>query len=380
MTTMPTQYRQHDTPSTIPNPSLFLRGLSLTLRNYPALLWTYVFNLVLPLLFLLRTHAQLRSILDTSLASQTLISGFDLSTVGDVFFKISQSAPGGTPFNFTGIFLYVLLYFVLVPGTLFCYQTAAPARLSTLLHSGLLHFWRFVRITLISLVAFALILGPLVALQNKWSDHVDETIVGRPAILLDLAGILLIGLVAAILRIYFDLVEVYTVQLGLQSSLTGAPDRRIRRTFLPAWRALRHNFARVYLTFILLTLAGLSAVIVTARIAMHSLAQPRVWPMFLLAQLGLFLMLFTRFWQRGAETILAERNPLLASTLKPSMATFPTDLPTIPIPPPSPVPDPGTPQPQPLPNPLPTPEPPSLSPPRPDHDVLRRNPGEDIVS
>jgi hypothetical protein len=39
------------------------------------------------------------------------------------------------------------------------------------------------------------------------------------------------------------------------------------------------------------------------------LAQPRVWPTFLLAQLGLFLMLFTRFWQRGMETSLALQNP-----------------------------------------------------------------------
>jgi hypothetical protein len=66
----------------------------------------------------------------------------------------------------------------------------------------------------------------------------------------------------------------------------------------------------VYLTFVFLTLLGLAAVVLTARTAMHSLAQPRVWPMFLLAQLGLFLMLLTRFWQRGAETILALDNPI----------------------------------------------------------------------
>jgi len=50
---------------------------------------------------------------------------------------------------------------------------------------------------------------------------------------------------------------------------------------------------------------------------MHMLAQPRVWPTFLLAQFGLFLMLFTRFWQRGVETSLALQNPIPNPSLPP---------------------------------------------------------------
>jgi hypothetical protein len=50
---------------------------------------------------------------------------------------------------------------------------------------------------------------------------------------------------------------------------------------------------------------------------MHMLAQPRVWPTFLIAQLGLFFMLFTRFWQRGAETSLALQNPMPSPSLPP---------------------------------------------------------------
>src|SRR5207248_10237602 len=60
---------------------------------------------------------------------------------------------------------------------------------------------------------------------------------------------------------------------------------------------------------------GFAAVILTARISMHMLAQPRVWPTFLLAQLGLFLMLFTRFWQRAAETSLSLQNPIPSPAL-----------------------------------------------------------------
>lgn len=315
-------------------------GLSLTLRNWPALLWTYVFNLGLAVLFTLPLHQQINAITAHSLASQRLTGAFDLGVLTEVIMKLAKGPGPATPGSYLSLPFYLAIYFLLVPGTLFCYQTGTPARLFTLLQSGFAHFWRFVRITLVSLVVFAPVLGGLNALQKLWSAHVDEHIVGRPAFLLDLAGLVLIGLVAAVLRLYFDLVQVYTIQLGLQSHPVASagksrPERQVRRAFRPAWRAFRRNFFRAYLTFVFLTILGFSAVVFTARMAMHSLAQPRMWPMFLLAQIGLFLMLLTRFWQRGAETILAVDNPL------PLPAAIVPD-PVVPAPI---VPDPGVPEP-----------------------------------
>ncbi len=208
------------------------------------------------------------------------------------------------------------------PAPSYCYQTDAPARLGTLLKQGLLYFWRFVRITLLTLLVCALILGPLLFLQGKWEDHIDDHIVGRAAFLAILAGNIVLFLVASILRLYFDLVEVYTVQIGqhVRPSLfgeQGKPDRRVRRALSPAWRTLRANFSQAWPIFLFLTLLGFAAVILTARTSMHMLAQPRVLPTFLLAQLGLFLMLLTRFWQRGAETSLALQYPIPAPSPTP---------------------------------------------------------------
>lgn len=295
--------------------SILIGGLKLTLRNWPALAWTYAFNLGLAWFFTLPLRNQINAITAHSLASQRLTGAFDLGTLAEVIMKLSKGPGPATQGSFFSTPIYLFIYFLLVPGTLACYQTGTPARLFTLLKSGFDHFWRFVRITLVSLVVFAVVLGGLHALQNLWSDYVDQHIVGREAFLLDLAGLVVIGLVAALLRLYFDLVQVYTVQLGLQAHPAEAgqkkrPERQIRRTFKPAWRTYRRNFLRGYATFVFLTLLGLAAVVLTVRMAIHSLAQPRVWPMFLLAQLGLLLMLFIRFWQRGAETILALDNPM----------------------------------------------------------------------
>jgi hypothetical protein len=300
--------------------NIFIHGLSLTFRRFPALLWAYIFNLGLALVFSVRLHSQFASIMDHSLAAQRLIGGFDLGTVAGSLIRLQDGPSGGTAGSFSAIPLYLLVYFLLVPGTLFCYQTKASANLSTLLHQGLIHFWRFVRITILTLLISGLILGPLFFLQTKWAEHVDEHAVGRNAFLATIAGYIVIFLVASILRLYLDLVEVYTVQLGLHLRRNGKPDRRVRRALAPAWRTLRAHFSEAWPIFLFLTLLGAAAVIVTARISIHMLAQPRVWPTFLLAQLGLFLLLLTRFWQRGAETSLALQYPIVTPSPLPILS------------------------------------------------------------
>jgi hypothetical protein len=287
--------------------SILLHGLSITLRRLPALLWTYAFNLGLAILFSLGLHHSLSDLLNHSLANQRLISAFDLGTAAETLMHLHEGPSGGSAFTaaHSGIFVYLILYFLLIPGTLFCYQTSYPARLGTLFQQGLLYFWRFIRITILTLIVCGLILGGLGALQNRWATHIDNHAVGLHAFLATLTGIILILLVASVLRLYFDLVEVYTIQLGQHLRPNGKPDRRVRRTLGPAFRTLRHNFGRAWGSFLFLTLLGVATVAFTGRIAMHMLAQPRVWPMFLLAQIGLFLMLLTRFWQRGAETSLS---------------------------------------------------------------------------
>jgi len=290
--------------------SILLHGLRLVVTVPGALLWTYALNLTLALVFSLRLHAQLSSILDHSLAAERLNSAFDLGTLQAVVHRMSYMAPQTGNTAYAGLPLYLIGYFILVPGTLFCYQSAAPSRLPILVSSGISYFWRFVRITLLTALVSLAILSPMLALQARWSAHVDDHFVGLSALLHTLPGFILIFLAAALLRLYFDLVEVYTVQLGDRYRANGRQDRRVRSVLLPALRTLFANLGRAYFSFVGLTILGFAALAIPSRIAMHMLAQPRVWPMFLLGQAGLCGMMATRFWQRGAETILAADNPL----------------------------------------------------------------------
>lgn len=294
--------------------NIFFHGLGITLRRFPAFLWTYLFHLGLALAFSIPLYRQLSSFMNHSIASQRLSSGFDINVVLSAITRMrgEQAGEMSVMTSHGSVVAFLVIYFLLVPGTLFTYLTGQSAKLSTLVYQGFLHFWRFVRITLLTLLAALVILGPLMAAERHWDDFVSDRFVGRTALLFTLAGILVVLLIASLLRLYFDLVEVYTVQVGTQLRISGRPDRRVRRTIAPAFRLLRSNLFRIWSIFLFLAIVGVGLVFLTLRIAMHMLAQSHAWPMFLMAQLGLIAMLFVRFWQRGVETALVLQHPINA--------------------------------------------------------------------
>ena len=335
--------------------SMLVHGLKITLSRPRAVLWTYIFNLGIALLFSWRLNAQLDSILSHSLASQRLTSAFDLGVLAGAVARLNDQAPSIGTSSLLGPILYLVLYFLLIPGTLFTYQTAAPARLAILFSIGLQRFWRFLRITLLALLTALVLFVPLGALQAAWATHVDTLYTGYPALLRTLPGYLLLALIACLIRLYYDLVEGYTIQLGEQLRPDGLPDRRVRRVLLHALRTLSANLPRALTSFFSLTLIGLAVFALTARVALHTLAQPRVWPAFVLAQAGLLTLLFTRFSQRGAETVLVcdfplpsqfpRADPLLPFLIRrphPKSPELPSAGPTL-VPDPLPNPEPASP-------------------------------------
>ena len=368
--------------------SPLLHGLGLTLRHPRPLLWAYAFNLAIAWLTTIGIRNQYSTITANSLASQRLITGFDLGVALDAARRLSDGPPVALTPSFLTTPLYLLLFFLLVPGTLLTYQTDTSLRLGTLLQVGLQPFWSFIRLTLLFLLVAAPTIALLTAMQSAANTRIDRTITGQPAFLLNLVGYAVIFLAAALIRLFFDLVEVHTVHQSQFPLPNGKPDRRIRKTLRPAFTTLRRHLLPAYLTFVLLTFLGATAAFLLTRSALHHLAQPHIWPTFLLAQLAIFLLLFTRFWLRAAETIyvqndlpldnrariFAQTNPTPLTPIEPTMSTFPTPAPDNPVSPILPGPD-SNPLPSPSPDPIPGSEPvsPSLASPDPGvfhHEVV----------
>ncbi len=104
-------------------------------------------------------------------------------------------------------------------------------------------------------------------------------------------------LVALLLRLWWDLVEVYVVRNAMDG------ERRVHLALLPAFRLLFRNFFRTFGSFLLTGLAGLTALALCLAL-WKALPAHQVWIAALLVQLGLFLLLVSRFWQRGLEAAL----------------------------------------------------------------------------
>jgi hypothetical protein len=108
------------------------------------------------------------------------------------------------------------------------------------------------------------------------------------------AVVLLAGL---LVRLWWDLVEVYIVRNAMDGEL------QVRQALLPAFRLLVRNFFRATGCFLLVGAAGVCAFAVCLSL-WKALPAHQVWIACLLAQLGLFLLLASRFWQRGIEAAL----------------------------------------------------------------------------
>ena len=158
--------------------SVLWNGLWLVVRRPGAVVWTYVFNLVLALVFAMRLGEQLGAVLDHSLAASSMNNGFDVGTLMGAILRLNEGVPSGGASGMAGLLLWALVYFLLMPGALVVYQLQAPGKLSSLLMSGVLYFWRTVRIWLLMAVVSAIVLLPLISAQRAWAKHVEEHLTG----------------------------------------------------------------------------------------------------------------------------------------------------------------------------------------------------------
>jgi hypothetical protein len=110
-------------------------------------------------------------------------------------------------------------------------------------------------------------------------------------------------------RLWWDLVEVYIVRNAMDG------ERRVRQALLPALRLLWKYFFRTVGSFLLSGLVGFCALALCLFFWKQFIPAHQVWLACILAQLGLFLLLASRFWQRGIEAALVmSADPPIVAT------------------------------------------------------------------
>jgi hypothetical protein len=282
-----------------PLPNLLAQGFQLVLRNWPCVVWVYAVNLLCALLAAVPFATGLGSYLDHSLAAQKIAGTIDIASLSELAFHVRDT--GFRPMvmhtaGWVGL-LHVVALFYLFAGSLFVLVAAEPPRLSVLLRGGVAYFWRFVRAALLAGGISAVIVSVLLAIRAGLLARADAVYVGRRMFVFASISLFVVLLFALLLRLWWDLVEVYVVRNAMDG------ERRVHVALLPAFRLLFRYFFRVFGSFLLIGIAGVTALALSLAL-WKALPAHLVWMAALVAQLGLFVLLATRFWQRGLEAAL----------------------------------------------------------------------------
>jgi hypothetical protein len=282
-----------------PLPNLLARGFQLGLRNWPCVVWAYAINLLFSLLGSVPFTTGLASTLDHSLGAQRIAGTIDGASLLELFIHLRDNGFAPMAFRTAGSLnlLQLLVLFVFFTGSVFVYVSAEPPRLSVLLRGGVAYFWRFVRAAVVAGCIVVLVLGILLGVRAAVVTRVGNVYVERQMFFFSASSLAVVLLVALFLRLWWDLVEVYIVRNAMDG------ERSVRRALLPALRLLYRHFFRTFGSFLVAGLAGVSALGLCLAV-WKVLPAHQVWLAFLLAQVGLFLLLAGRFWQRGVEATL----------------------------------------------------------------------------
>ena len=159
-------------------------------------------------------------------------------------------------------------------------------------------FWRFVRLTLFSLVPFALLREAYFEVE-KASDYLgDKVSADQVGFVIWLAGVLLLVVIALFVRLWFDVAKVHTV---------ASDDRRMLRC---AWKGLavprRQLRALLWIYLRISLVAWLTAVV--AFLIWTKIPPTAIWATFVLLELVMLVQLGARLWQMASATLWYKRH------------------------------------------------------------------------
>jgi hypothetical protein len=180
-------------------------------RHQRLVWWIFAVNLVMAWAVSLPVRATLSSVLDHSLESAKLVTGFDIGTLVLMLERPDVSARALAPGVF-GAGLVFLFYLLLIDGGVFAVllDDRKLSREEFFENSGLF-FWRMVRLALFSLVPFGLLIAANFAIADYAGKLSSDAPWERLGFFVNVAGRLVIVLVALFVRLWFDLTQARVV-------------------------------------------------------------------------------------------------------------------------------------------------------------------------
>jgi hypothetical protein len=273
------------------NKGLLSNGLGMVLRNKRYLVWFYLLNLLLALLGAIAFVNQVGTVLDHSLHADRLLHGFDIAAYIEMILRpefgptIASRLPA---MAFAVLFLLSTALFL--PGVLQGYAATYRLPREDFFRACGRNLWRFIRLMLVA----ALVMIPLTSalfwlhglLEDQAAKSTNELLLPE----VRFAGLLVIFLVMAAVRIWFDLVQVDVVL---------SDQRAVRRSIGTGFRHTWRNLGRLLGSYVATTIVAAIILAVGLWAWVKFVPPASVLGAFFLSQLTLLILLIPRFWQRG---------------------------------------------------------------------------------
>ncbi|MGA8431011.1 MAG: hypothetical protein WB729_14405 [Candidatus Sulfotelmatobacter sp.] len=285
------------------NRGLLSSGWSMVTHNKRYIFWFWLLNITLAEFGVSSFRSQAHAILDHSVYSSRLLSGFDLGVLVDLFARPESGAPAAMSvpaFFFAFVFFIAMAAFL--PGVFQGYASNYRLPREDFFRACGRNLWRFIRLLIIAGIAMGIVSGILFAIQGalvkKAGDSTNEMLPFE----VQMTILAIIFLVMTAIRIWFDLAEVNTV-LSDQNAVRRSIGAGFRHTF----RAL----GRLLASYVLITVVAAIFLISGLWIWMRLVPPSSVWGAFWIGQLILSLLLIPRFWQRGVAVAYYQQGMLV---------------------------------------------------------------------
>ena len=280
-------------------PGVVAAGARLVWRRQRVLWWVYGVNLLLALPAALRASVSFGGVLNSSLAGERLVKGFDLTAFIELLAQPEVSPAQLLMGSFVFSFLFFVFFLFATGGLLEVYRRDQTLGAGEFFGAAGGFFWRFVRLLLfllIALVPAGILVGVLSRVSGRLASDSPREMLG---FWVEMAGLALLWVLLAGIRLWFDLAQVRAVAEG---------ERAMRRTL---WRALKltaANFGSLFWLYLRISLVAWAGLALAGWVWVKFVPAESVGLSFLLGQAVVLLWLATRLWQRASETLWYQRR------------------------------------------------------------------------
>jgi hypothetical protein len=308
--------------------TLISAGRRIVNRNKRYIFWFWLLNLTLAEFGTAAFRNQAHGVLDHSLLSDRLVHGFDLPVFVELLTRPETGSMAGATMP---AMYFAILFFVasllLMPGVLEGYTSEGRLSREEFFRACGRNLWRFVRLLLLFVIIAGPIAGVFIGIREALIKAAGYSTNELLPFYTSLIVSSVIFVIMTTIRIWFDLAQVDVVVRDQNA---------VRRSVAVGFRYTRRHVFRLLFTYVAIALVAL-LVLVAGVGAWHFLVPPSsVLGAFLISQIMLILLLWSRFWQRAAAAAYYLREASVAVSVAPLPEPVPLPGPAAPLVPPAP--------------------------------------------